>query len=214
MRKAPPLPFLAAEWHGRDVLIFAACLCEETEEGQKSLAELQALGHPIVDVIGPSPFVGWETAFDPLLAPGARNYWKSHDLISLPADATDVIIDAVRNTPSPECEVFLAHLGGAMSRVDGGDTAYPLRDSHFIMNVHTRWQSHHDDDTCRTWARTLFEDVSPYSVGTAYVNFVPEDEPERVADVYGANYERLIHAKNAYDPENLFRINHNIAPRP
>lgn len=214
MRKAPPLPFLPAEWHGRDVLIFAACLCQETKEGRNSLAQLQALGEPIVDVMGPHSFVEWETAFDPLLTPGARNYWKSHDLISLPADATDAMIEAVRSTPSPECEVFIAHLGGAMSRVDAGATAYPQRDSHFVMNVHTRWQSSDDDDVCRTWARSLFDDVSPHSVGTAYVNFVPDDEPERVSDVYGANYERLTQTKNAYDPENLFRINHNIAPKP
>ncbi|MBT3140647.1 FAD-linked oxidase [Phaeobacter gallaeciensis] len=213
MRKAPPLPFLPPEWHGRDVLIFAACLCEETEEGRKSLTELQALGEPIVDVMGPNPFVGWEAAFDPLLTPGARNYWKSHDLISLPVNATDLIIEAVRNTPSPDCEIFLAHLGGAMSQVEAGTTAYPQRNSHFIMNVHTRWHSPDDDDICRTWARTLFDDVSPFSAGTAYVNFVPDDEPERMADVYGTNYEKLIQAKNTYDPKNLFRINHNIAPQ-
>ena len=211
MRKAPPLPFLPEEWHGRDVLIFAACLCEETEEGRKSVSELQALGDPIVDVIGPSPFVGWQAAFDPLLTPGARNYWKSHDLMSLPAEATDTIITSVRNAPSPECEIFLAHMGGAVSRVEAGATAYPQRDSHFIMNVHTRWQSPDDDDSCRTWARILFDNVTPYSAGTAYVNFIPDDEPGRVAEVYGANYERLIEAKKAYDPENLFRINHNIA---
>lgn len=213
MRKAPPLPFLPEEWHGRDVLIFAACLCEETDAGRKSVAELRALGDPIVDVIGPSPYVGWQAAFDPLLAPGARNYWKSHDLISLPVNATDTIIDSVRNAPSPECEIFLAHMGGVVSNVDASATAYPQRNSHFIMNVHTRWQNPDDDDICQTWARSLFDDVSPYSVGTAYVNFIPDDEPGRVADVYGANYKRLIEAKNAYDPENMFRINHNIAPQ-
>lgn len=213
MRKAPPLPFLPTDWHGRDVMIFAACLCEETEEGKKCMAELQALGDPIVDVMGPHAFVDWQTAFDPLLTPGARNYWKSHDLMSLPTEATGVIIEAVRETPSPECEIFIAHLGGAMARVDVGATAYPQRDSHFIMNVHTRWQSSADDDSCRTWARTLFDAVAPYSAGTAYVNFIPEDEPARVADVYGANYARLIQAKTEYDPENLFRINHNIAPK-
>lgn len=213
MRKAPPLPFLPEAWHGRDVLIFAACLCEETPEGRTSLAQLQALGDPIVDVIGPHLLVDWQTAFDPLLTPGARNYWKSHDLTSLPVKATDAILNAVRTSPSPECEIFVAHLGGAMSRVDAGATAYPQRQSHFIMNVHTRWQNSSDDDGCRAWARTLFDDVAPYSEGTAYVNFIPEDEPERVADVYGANYERLIQAKTTYDPENLFRINHNIAPK-
>jgi FAD/FMN-containing dehydrogenase len=212
MRKAPPLPFLPQEWHGREVLIFAACLCDETEEGKRALDAVRALGDPIADVIGPHPFVGWEAAFDPLLEPGARNYWKSHDLASLPAGVIDAVIGAVQNVPGPECEVFLAHVGGAMSRVDASATAYPQRDSHFIMNVHTRWREVGDDDQCKGWARALFDTVTPHAVGTAYVNFVPEDEPDRIADVYGANFGRLVAAKNRYDPENLFRINHNIAP--
>src|SRR6266566_7141202 len=34
MRKAPPLPFLAPEWHGKEVLIFAACYSGGVKEGE------------------------------------------------------------------------------------------------------------------------------------------------------------------------------------
>jgi hypothetical protein len=73
MRKAPPLPFLPAEWHGREVLIFAACYEGDMAEGEKATRALRALGKPIVDAISPHPFVDWQTAFDPLLTAGARN---------------------------------------------------------------------------------------------------------------------------------------------
>ena len=79
MRKAPPLPFLPAEWHGREVLIFAACYSGDMTEGEKAMRSLRALGNPIADVISPHPFTAWQAAFDPLLTAGARNYWKSHD---------------------------------------------------------------------------------------------------------------------------------------
>ena len=92
MRKAPPLPFLPAEWHGKEVLIFAACYAGDMAEGEKAIAPLRALGKPIADVISPHPFVGWQTAFDPLLTPGARNYWKSHDF----AELSDAAIDGDR----------------------------------------------------------------------------------------------------------------------
>jgi FAD/FMN-containing dehydrogenase len=88
MRKAPPLPFLPAEWHGREVLIFAACYSGDMAEGEKATKALRALGKPIADVISPHPFVGWQQAFDPLLTPGARNYWKSHDFAELPDAST------------------------------------------------------------------------------------------------------------------------------
>src|SRR5262249_60333490 len=73
MRKAPPLPFLPTEWHGKEVLIFAACYSGDIKEGEKAMHAMRALGKPIVDVISPHPFTGWQAAFDPLLTPGARN---------------------------------------------------------------------------------------------------------------------------------------------
>lgn len=84
MRKAPPLPFLPPEWHGREVLIFAMCHAGEAAEAERDMAGLRALGRPIADVVGPHAFTAWQAAFDPLLTPGARNYWKSHDFAGFP----------------------------------------------------------------------------------------------------------------------------------
>src|SRR5499427_6877711 len=212
MRKAPPLPFLPSEWHGKEVLIFAACYSGDMKEGEKAVKALRALGTPIADVISPHPFTGWQAAFDPLLAPGARNYWKSHDFIDLPDAALRAIMDAVRALPSPECEVFIAHVGGAMARVAANATAWPNRGAHFTMNAHARWRDKAQDGACVAWARQLFEATQPFASGSVYVNFMPEDEKDRIADAYGANYRRLAEIKHRYDPDNLFRINQNIRP--
>jgi FAD/FMN-containing dehydrogenase len=212
MRKAPPLPFLPTEWHGREVLIFAACYSGDINEGKKATASLRALGKPIVDVIAPHPFTGWQMAFDPLLTPGARNYWKSHDFTDLSNGAIKVIVDAVRTLPSPECEVFIAHVGGAMARVSAKATAWANRDAHFVMNAHTRWRDQAQDSTCIAWARQLFRSAAPFASGSVYVNFMPDDENERVEKAYGANYRRLGEIKRRYDPDNLFRVNQNIRP--
>src|SRR5215468_6068579 len=212
MRKAPPLPFLPAEWHGKEVLIFAACYSGDMKEGEKAVKALRALGTPIADVISPHPFTGWQAAFDPLLAPGARNYWKSHDFIDLPDAALRAIMDAVRALPSPECEVFIAHVGGAMARVAASATAWPNRDAHFIMNAHTRWRDKAQDSACVAWARRLYEAAAPFASGSVYVNFMPADESHRVENAYGTNYSRLAEIKRRYDPDNLFRMNQNIRP--
>jgi FAD/FMN-containing dehydrogenase len=81
------------------------------------------------------------------------------------------------------------------------------------MNVHTRWEQAIDDEQCVSWARKLFGDVEPYATGGVYVNFMPDDEADRVGNAYGGNYERLASIKKEYDPTNLFRVNHNIQPR-
>jgi FAD/FMN-containing dehydrogenase len=213
MRKAPPLPFLPEEWHGKEVLIFAACYAGDMKDGEGAMAELRSLGAPIADVISPHPFVGWQSAFDPLLTPGQRNYWKSHDFEALPQDAIDKLLAAVDDLPDPQSEIFIAHTGGEMARVASDATAYPQRRSHFIMNVHTRWDSEKDDAKCISWARALFDAMAVHSTGSVYVNFMPDDETDRISGAYGDNYERLAAIKRRYDPDNLFRLNHNILPK-
>jgi hypothetical protein len=181
-------------------------------EGEKAVAELRALGSPIADVVSPHPFAGWQAAFDPLLTPGARNYWKSHDFEELADGAIEEVLKAIGSLPSPECEVFVAHVGGKMSRVAADATAYPVRSSHFIMNVHTRWREASDDNACIQWARDLFDAAAPHATGSVYVNFMPDDEEGRVTNAYGANHARLAKIKAKYDPGNMFRLNQNITP--
>ena len=212
MRKAPPLPFLPAEWHGKEVLIFAACYAGAMAEGEKATRALRSLGRPIVDVVSPHSFVRWQAAFDSLLTPGARNYWKSHDFDDLPDGAIAAMVRAARALPSPECEVFIAHLGGAMTRIAPDATAWPNRRAHFVMNAHARWRDEAQDAPCIGWARELSESAAPFASGSVYVNFMPEDEHDRVGRAYGANYRRLAEIKRRYDPQNQFRMNQNISP--
>ncbi|MGP6157397.1 MAG: FAD-binding oxidoreductase [Vulcanimicrobiaceae bacterium] len=212
MRKAPPLPFLPDEWHGKEVLVFAVCCAGDIASGEAALKPLRELGKPIADVIGPQPFVGWQTAFDPLLAPGARNYWKSHDFAELTDGAIDAIIDSVGKLPSPHCEIFIGQMGGAPSRVAPDATAYLDRNVKFIMNVHGRWETEAEDAVGIAWCRSTFDAATPYATGGAYVNFLTAEEVDRVPAAYGSSYQRLVELKRKYDPTNLFCMNQNIKP--
>ncbi|TGQ31250.1 FAD-binding oxidoreductase [Mesorhizobium sp. M00.F.Ca.ET.216.01.1.1] len=210
MRQAPPLPFLPAEWHGKEVLVLAMCYCGDLQEGEKATQRLRAIGTPIADVVGPNPFTGWQQGFDPLLTPGARNYWKSHDFTELSDSAVAVVTEAISRLPGPECEIFIGHVGGVAGHVAADATAFPQRSSHYVMNVHARWREPAIDQACIDWARGLYEAARPYAAGTAYVNFMPEDEVDRVEAAYGGNYQRLLEIKLRYDPLNLFRMNQNL----
>jgi FAD/FMN-containing dehydrogenase len=215
LRKAPPLPFLPTHVHGTEIMIFALCYAGDMERGKKAIKPIQSLGNPIADVVGPQPFLGWQSAFDPLLGPGARNYWKSHDFVALSDGAVNIIADFAGRLPSPECEIFIGHLGGAVNRVPAGATAYPHRNVEFVMNVHTRWHDPKQDQECIAWARDFFDKTAPFATGGVYVNFMPEDESQRVpSGAYGPNYARLARLKKQYDPRNLFRLNQNISPAP
>ncbi|WP_425311763.1 FAD-binding oxidoreductase [Microvirga massiliensis] len=213
LRKAPPLPFLPAEVHGKEILVFAVCYAGEPANADKALAPLRALGEPIADVIGVQPYVAWQTAFDPLLTPGAFNYWKSHNFTALSDGLLDTLVAYVGTLPTEECEIFIGQVGGASNRIDAAATAYPHRDANFVMNVHTRWRERGDERAAIKWARDFFEATAPYATGGVYVNFMPEDETERVTGAYGSNYARLSALKAKYDPGNLFRLNQNVLPK-
>lgn len=212
LRKAPPLPFLPAAVHGTEVVIFPLVYCGDVEAGRRAAAPVLQFGDPIGTALGPTPYTAFQSAFDPLLTPGGRNYWKSNNFSRLSDAALDLMIAAAGRLPGPECEIFVAQLGGAMARVKSAATAFVGRDARYIMNVHGRWSDARDDERVRAWARRAFQDAAPHATGSGYVNFLTEDEAERVAASYGTNYPRLQAVKQRFDPGNLFRMNLNITP--
>ncbi len=212
LRQAPPLPFLPEEVHGSEVVVFALFYGGDPEEGKKLIEPLRQFGTAHGEFIGVQPYVDWQQAFDPLLTPGARNYWKSHNFEELSAGALETALEYTGKLPSPQCEIFIAHLEGAANRVAPEAMAYAHRNATFVMNVHARWDEPKDDDACRDWARAFFKASEPYASSGAYVNFMTGDEGNTEATAYGANYARLAQIKKKYDPDNVFHINHNIKP--
>lgn len=212
LRKAPPLPFLPQEVHGTEVMVIAVMYAGDLASGETAFQPLRQFGHPIADVIGPVPFESWQQAFDPLLTPGARNYWKSHNFTSLTDGLLDTLVEYAGKLPSDASEIFLAQMGGAINEMAPDATAYPHRQVEFVMNVHTRWEDPSMDESCTEWAKEFFEKTAPFAEGGVYVNFISEGE-ERVAAAFGGNAERLLSVKRKYDPDNFFRVNQNISPQ-
>jgi FAD/FMN-containing dehydrogenase len=212
MRKAPPLPFLPESVHGKDVIVLALFYPGEIAAGQKLIDSLKQFGTLQGQHVGPVPYSGWQQAFDPLLTPGARNYWKSHNFTELSDGAFNTMIEYAGKLPTNQCEIFLACISGAANRVRPDATAYRHRDAQFVLNVHGRWESAAEDQKGIAWARDFFKASKPFASAGVYVNFMTEDESDRVSAVYGANYQRLSEIKKKYDPDNLFHFNQNIQP--
>lgn len=212
LRKAPPLPFLAPEHHGKRVLLMPMAYVGPIEDGENALAPIRAIGSPLADGVAPHPYTGWQSAFDPLLAEGARNYWKSHDFSELSDDLINLMVEAITSLPTDECEIFIAQLGGAAGRVASDAMAYAHRRTRFVMNIHGRWQESTQDSACKAWVRSLFDQASPLAEGSVYINFVPEPDEVRSKGAFGANQARLQKIKGQFDPKNMFQANVTIEP--
>jgi FAD/FMN-containing dehydrogenase len=212
LRGAPPLPFLPEAVHGTGIVALAFFSPQPAEQVQGALDTVRSFGDPLGEHVGAVPYSAWQQAFDPLLVPPARNYWKSHNFNTLSDAAIDVVVDYAGKLPSAQSEIFLGLLGGAANTHAPDEMAYPHRAALYAMNVHTRWEEAAQDAACLAWAREFFKAAAPHAAGSVYINFLNEDEVDRIAEAYGPNYARLRQIKAQYDPDNLFRTNQNIRP--
>jgi len=212
VRHAPPLPFIPEEYHGKLVVLLPFVWLGDEEEGQKLINPIREYGETIADGSGQHPWTGWQSAFDGLVEHGARNYWKSHHLQNLSDECIDEIEKYAAIMPTDECEVFIPHMEGAPSRIHPEATAFPHRNTPFVLNIHTRWQSENEDESCLKWARDFHKATESFSQGV-YVNFISQEGNERVKDAYTKEvWDRLVAVKDKWDPANLFRMNQNIPP--
>ncbi|WP_235363939.1 MULTISPECIES: hypothetical protein [Shewanella] len=131
-RKAPPLPFLPEAVHGKEVVVLAICYAGDPAEGEKLIAPLRQFGTPVVEHVGVQPFAAWQQAFDPLLTPGARNYWKSHNFTDLSEAAIDTAIEYAGTLPTDQCEIFIASIGCATCLPAADAMAYSARDAQYV----------------------------------------------------------------------------------
>src|SRR4029453_15947962 len=127
--------------------------------------------------------------------------------------AIRTMIESFAGCPTPMGQLLLEHFHGAVTRVGVTDTPFPHRAPGYNMLVLSEWTVLARTEACTAWARDSFAALQPFMGAGRYVNYFGDDEREdAVAAAYGPNYQRLQEVKVKYDPENFFRLNHNIRP--
>jgi len=212
----PADPSLPPPIHDQACLVIGGVYAGTPEEGMKVLQPLRELGKPLADISQPMPWMAVQTAFDPLFPMGKfQSYWKAQNLRTLPDDAIAVIAERARQRPSPLTLVVTFQMGGAINNVGPTDTAYAERTAPWMSSIDGNWENRADNEANITWVRESFRQIAPWSTGTTYTNFTGQADEAAAASAdtaYGANLARLRRIKAQYDPENIFRLNPNIAP--
>jgi FAD/FMN-containing dehydrogenase len=206
----------APDGSGTKLAALVVCHAGSESQAQEDLAELLAFGSPLDVQIGPMPYSAVNTMLDAGFPRGALSYWKSSFLGELSDAAIDSTVAQFANcTSSPMSAVVIEHLHGAVTRVPADATAVPHRSEGYDFLVISQWMDPATTDDNVAWARDAYAAMRPFTANQLrYVNYLDEDDmrhdPARAA--YGPNYDRLVQVKNAYDPDNLFRMNTNITP--
>jgi FAD/FMN-containing dehydrogenase len=209
---APPEPFVPPEVQGTPIFAIACFDLDLEGRAEDHVRPLRDLG-PAVDVIGPMPYAAIQGMFDAGAPRGSRNYWRSGYVDALTDDAIDAVLSHTDSIPAPLGQVHIHQLGGAMSRVPAGATAFGNRNAGFLMNHIGLWLDPAEDEANISWVRAASEAMEPYGTGARYVNFLADEGDEGVRSAYEAEtFSRLQSLKAHYDPTNFFHLNQNIKP--
>jgi FAD/FMN-containing dehydrogenase len=211
-RKAPPLPFVPPELHGKLVVGVVCCYSGPVEEGEKVVRPVKDFGSPVLDLCVPKPFLVHQAMFDPSFPKGWWYYFRACDVVELTDDVIDVTVDHALRIGSPLTAFPIWQMGGAVARVADDETAFHGRTAGFAFNINAATETEEGFDREREWVRSFWSALAPYQT-TVYMNFLMDEGEERVRQAYGAEkYDRLKALKRRYDPDNFFRINQNIRP--
>jgi FAD/FMN-containing dehydrogenase len=209
-RKAPPLPFVPEELHGKPVVMVIPCWVGDPDEGERVIRPLRQFGPPVADVCTVKPFLAHQAMFDPSFPPHRWYYFRSCDLAELTDEIIDITVERSLQIASPLTSFPIWQMGGAVGRVGDDETAFNGRKAGFTFNIGASTEGAEGFDEEREWVRGFWSALEPWHQGV-YVNFLGDDEPERVRESYGpAKFDRLRTLKERYDPDNFFRINQNI----
>jgi FAD/FMN-containing dehydrogenase len=198
---------------GVKLIAIAACSCGPIDAGEEALQPLRDFGPPVLDQIGPVPYIAFQQGLDPSFPRGRRYYWKSLMMRELSDDAIAHLVEVYESVSSPMTAILLQQVGNAARRVPVDSTAFAHRDARWDLAFLTGWEDPTQDLAQIAWTRQSSTLLRPFSTGGAYVNGVADGDPDEITGAYGANYRRLAALKAEYDPTNLFRVNANIDPR-
>jgi FAD/FMN-containing dehydrogenase len=211
-RRAPALPVVPPELHGKHVVIVACCFAGPIEDGEKVVRPLKEFGSPLLDLCVPKPFLAHQAMFDPSFPHGWWYYFRSCDVAELTDDVIDIVADNALQIRSPLTAFPIFHLGGSIARVSEDETPFSGRSAGHTININGTTETAEGFDDEREWVQSFWAALEPYHQ-SVYVNFLMDEGKERIRQAYGPKrYERLLALKQRYDPDNFFRLNQNIRP--
>lgn len=210
----PEVQAFPPELHGRPVIIVGAVYVGDPDVGEDVLRPLREIEPPLLDMSDTLPYTALQQMFDPFFpSHDLQYYWKSTYLSGLGDDAIQTLAEHVARRPSALSMVGLWSLGGALDRIDSSATATGTRGAPYLLEILANWSDPDRADANIRWARELFDTMQPHSTGKTNLNFPGlGEEPDFTRAALGDSWDHLVDVKRRYDPDNLFRLNQNVAP--
>ena len=209
---APPLPFIPEDRHGDTFIGIVGCWAGPLEEGERAFKPFHDVAPVVAEHVGPMPYPALNSAFDGLVPPGLQHYWKANFVKELTDEAVVAHATHGPEVPYVSSTMHLYAINGAVNRVAPDATAFAYRDATFAPVIAGMWADPSQNEANIGWVRRYYNATAPHSEQGGYINFMADDDRDRIQVNYKGNYERLVQVKRAYDPDNVFHVNQNIRP--
>lgn len=214
---APPAPFVPEQLRGKPVFVIVVLYAGPIDEAEAVVEPLKRLGPPVLDLVQPMPYTAFQALLDPGAPWGLHVYSRGMHLRSL----SDGVIDTVLHYGteiaafSPWSQTIVFRHGGAVSRVPDEATAFSHRGTAYMAHPIAAWEDPADTDRYLDWLNRFSAAMQPFTTGGVYLNLEGDEAVDKVrANVSPEKYARLAALKAKWDPDNFFRQNQNIKPRP
>jgi FAD/FMN-containing dehydrogenase len=210
---APPAPFVPPDLVGTPVLGVVAAWLGAPEEAERAIAPLRAITAGGIDAIAPMPYTAFQAMLDDFAPKGWLNYHRGRHLSALPDTLLDSYLEVGRSIGSPMTQGIIFRHAGAVSRVSEDATAASGRAAPYMAHPIACWLDPADTEREMDWVERFTAACEPAATGGVYLNFEPGTSQEDLRAGFGdEKLRRLAALKQQWDPENIFRGNHNIAP--
>lgn len=157
-------------------------------------------------------YVAIQSMLDEANPPGMRDYFKAGFLDELDDRVVERLVTRAAAFPSPQTTLILQPLGGAVARMAEDATPLGNRSARWAYQALSLWADAEADEANIAWTRGVAGDLASFARPAGFPNFIAETGSAGVAEAYGTARGRLEQVKRMYDPDNTFRLNHNIVP--
>jgi FAD/FMN-containing dehydrogenase len=183
----------------------------DLDAGREAIRELTEGLSPVKNTVRPMYYSELQDLYGRMPF-GLRNYWSGRFLAELP-DELLALTSAQFIELGTAGGVLFEPLHGAPRRVASDATAFAGREAHWNATFINVWADPQEDENQIETARAYSSALEPWKIGGGYLNYATEASADGLETEFGAQrFERLRAVKRHYDPANVFRFNHNIAP--
>jgi FAD/FMN-containing dehydrogenase len=182
------------------------------EDVERDIAPLLSGPKPASATATSEPYLTAQRSSDLDLAWGSRTAILGGYVADCSPRVLDDFVRHIEHTPG-DASISVTMMGGAISRVDDDEMAFTGRTCAFDVSPDTGWSDPAHDEANMHWVRDAMGIVEPDLLPGRYINELSDAGPEVTRASYGdEKLERLRVLKRAWDPTNVFHLNHNVEP--